>query len=737
MNMACSRKIMTESNTISPGSGRVSLLIGLMLLTSICGCASMIEKQAIEAFAMDLDKKNFEGLKRHTSLEFSQMALRVPNAVDDLERMHIPTGEVNVVSIKELSDNEKRVTAEIGERKKKVLFELVRKPGSDKWVVDEVYLRRKQQGEIVSKPVTEQMDLLIAVREFLSTWTTGDRDNVLNSVGPELRSHLSKMSPQILARTAGRIASKENLAQKFRPVAEINGDRAIVGLPRRSGKLVISLNYEEDSWIVDDLAIESKDDGEHITSLKKFSVISNKATAFLKSYRSSDKVELAKYSTNEFYKNTLSPSNLSMARLPNENLGISPPEIRILETTADFVFNSKDEMVRLTLIKTNTDPSAPVDYRVNDVTMYELDGTQQKKLASVLLSGSIVSYFQESMNNRDLNVLKFISTKRFQDQVWNRLDEKTVKYLGLEEMENKESKMISTSFQGPVTQLTMSQGSHVLTYVLRQENNDIRVDDVIIMSTEVPISLREKLSVTVPVLQLASAMYDEDLNKVRLLTSRDFNRRIWSQTKDLKSIDSNFVNHLTAKLKKFELKGNEAFVVLGDDNFGSQIHLQKEGGLFRLHDAILVDATKGNGLASLKQTLRTDIAYRQQMNGSIQPASFENKKPLVITADIPKMESEITNAVHTKETNVQPSVNKEVVEPKKLQFNNFEKQPQPLMATPVLQTNQRATLEGMNFENLEKNKDTSKTTKGFGSQSEPQWESDSDEALLKPIPIGP
>src|SRR5690606_16859818 len=122
---------------------------------------------------------------------------RQAESLDDLKILNLPKGKVSVASIEDVSPSEKKVTVEVGETKKQVLYKLTRKPGSRKWLVDDIYLKQRKAGEdkTITKSVTETMDLLLTVREFLDSWETGDREDVLSVTTPELQELLAALSP--------------------------------------------------------------------------------------------------------------------------------------------------------------------------------------------------------------------------------------------------------------------------------------------------------------------------------------------------------------------------------------------------------------------------------------------------------------------------------------------------------------------------------------------------------------
>ena len=174
---------------MSPAIRSLMWFTGLALCMVGSGCAHMIESRAINAFAKNLEAQNLDGLKVVTSEDFNKRALRTATALEDLKILRIPDGKTLIVDVEQVSDEKKRVTVQVGEDKKEVFYELTR-DDSGKWVIDDIYLKQKKKGIEAYKSVTEQMDLLLTVREFLDAWGHGDREQVLSITTPKLRTAL-------------------------------------------------------------------------------------------------------------------------------------------------------------------------------------------------------------------------------------------------------------------------------------------------------------------------------------------------------------------------------------------------------------------------------------------------------------------------------------------------------------------------------------------------------------------
>jgi hypothetical protein len=187
------------------GKTRVAAVL-ILLLTAGLGCSHFAEKRALTGFTEALDAKELETLRACSSQQFAQRALRREEALDSLKLLRLPTGEIEIVEVEPVSDRERVVTAQIGKSERRVFYRLVREEGSRKWVVDDVLLRQNREQDSVSsdKSVADEIDLLLAVYDFLDAWHSG-RADALDATTPELRKVLADLPPAHFARLTQRV----------------------------------------------------------------------------------------------------------------------------------------------------------------------------------------------------------------------------------------------------------------------------------------------------------------------------------------------------------------------------------------------------------------------------------------------------------------------------------------------------------------------------------------------------
>ncbi len=165
---------------IRPTVLSATVLSATGLLCAAAGCAHLVETQAINHFTAALEKGDIEKVKDASSDRFDDVALRRKDSLDAMKILQLhPEEKVTIVKVEDVSDTEKKVVASQGKSHRKLMYKLVRDKKSGKWVVDDVIIRQKHGDVAATKSVTEQMNLLLVVQDFLVAWHEGKKDAVL------------------------------------------------------------------------------------------------------------------------------------------------------------------------------------------------------------------------------------------------------------------------------------------------------------------------------------------------------------------------------------------------------------------------------------------------------------------------------------------------------------------------------------------------------------------------------
>ncbi|MGZ0169502.1 MAG: hypothetical protein ACKVHE_08095 [Planctomycetales bacterium] len=588
---------------------RLAAVACLTLPILFSGCANLVESRTIAAFSEALREEDVNLLRDVTSTRFEEKSLRHEDSVKDFSVLRFPKGDIEIVDVDVINDNEKRVTGQIGKSKSRRLrYRLVRDEKTGKWVVDDVYIKKQKNGVESTRAVSELMDLVTTVREFIDAWDSGSRSDILRMADPEFGTLLGSLPDEYLMRLAKQ-AIGDRAESKIRPEAQMDEDVALVKLPGKSGQMIISFTKIRDRWLISDLAVESRKDKDHISSVKQMATVLRSASLFLDSYSVGDKKKLKTVTMKSFFSNSLEPAILSTVQLPTASQAASTYQVKLQSGFADFMVATDHELVKLSLSRIEgEDSSTAVQYLVDDVTIYEIDGNQEKRLSALFLSHAIVEIYAEALSLRELKTVQMMSTPEFRKRVWERVDEPLMMQLPMPEIENSKPRILTTVFMGAVTEVTVRQGSRALVYVLQDREGELLVNDVLLPVSGRPNSLRKTLETMVPVVQFANSLAQRNVDALQQLSSRDLNRKVWHRAKQLPSIGLKPHEHFAVALTSLDMNDDLAIVRLGDDQYGARVRLIREGERFVVDDVQLIAGSEIRQRIDLKEAMQFEIS---------------------------------------------------------------------------------------------------------------------------------
>lgn len=608
-------------------------LVCFTLLASGVGCAHFIESRAINRFAEHMREKDLPGLKKTTSPAFAEKALRTATALDDIKILKVPDGKVSVVEVEETDDHHRRVTVEVGETKKEVFYELVKDP-TGTWVVDDIYLRQKKQGITAYKSLTEQMDLLLTVREFLDAWDGGDRDRVLAVTTPAFRQSLEQLPPAYLARLTARVSGERSAKSDFKPKAQMEESTAVVRLPRTGGETAITLKLVDEHWVVNDVAIDSKDELLRVPSVYKLALSVNACTQFLAAYQRDDKPALQPLCDRDFYEGCVKVADLKQVPLPHPQLADYELDVQLRAQRADFILRGEHELVQIDVRREDAaEPNAPPTFRVCDVTLYEMDTKQEKRLSALFTSQEMLTLFCRALAERDLDQLRHCATLDFSGRVWQRLNAATVIGLPLELFDDPTPVIVSTEFHGSLTKFEARQSGQPVTYLLREENGRFFVDDMQWQLPGRPTSVKHTLEALIPMKNFAAAIAlarDPDEQKAVLeilqdTCSGDFNRMVWQQTQFVPNSGLSADTFLSAPLRSLTQSDTETIIRVGNETHGAFVHLKKENQRYVVDEVLLIAGPEQSERLAVKNTLRNLLSQGRATRPMRDDASLDTQ----------------------------------------------------------------------------------------------------------------
>lgn len=591
-----------------------------LLALWLSGCTSFFTARAIESFTAGLAAGKLEDLQASTSADFQQRALRVAEAMDSLAVLPLPREEGDVKEIQELGPDERLVTVEVGDPPRTVQYRLKREsPGGErrgrKWVVDDVILTQARPGDQppLTKSVTEQMDLLITVQEFLKFWRDGSREETLARLHPDLRSQLEELSPVHLAQVTERFLSGVKL-ETFRPEARIQTNRATVQLPRQSGPLVLELVRLPDPaprWVIQDAVLHSTR-GRPPESAAHVARCVRQATEFLRAYEAQDREALRSVVTPSFYEQALQAADFNAVELPISRLLATRFELEEHDHRIDLMFDVGEDTYLITMTRDREQEprlrSAPAPAsvcRVEELTLYERGGAQIKPLSVLFTAQAVVEVYAEALAQRDLPLLAQLSTRDLNERVWERLESpELLRELPWDGLPHAPPRIVTTIFQGPVTEITVTQGTRALTYVLHATGGRPQVDDVRFPSNNRSGSLKTTFSVLAPVLNFAWGWRQGNVELLARNSSDGLRRIIWSRTERRPEIAVPFDQFLPSTMPRIEELGHDLLVTLGTPERGMVVRLVNERGRLLVEDLHLIGKELPAGKLELAAAMR-------------------------------------------------------------------------------------------------------------------------------------
>ncbi|MEZ6063604.1 MAG: hypothetical protein R3C19_24910 [Planctomycetaceae bacterium] len=590
------------------------------------GCAtSMLEQNIVEEFSAAIDEDNEAALRRIASTRFEEKAMRSRDALTDLQVVHLPTQDLKVVSVEEESENVRKVTVK-EEAGGKYQFIIVRDPEKERWVVDDVMMRQRTKGTRITKSTTEVMDLLLTLREFLDIWSDGSREQILSMVSPELKHSLTDLPAEWMTALASRIAANYEDGMARKPEAQLNVDDAVVKLPAKQGYLLVSMIREDDTWLIDDIELISRREKEHPGSIRRQANAIACVTRFLSAYAAQDREGLQRVTERPLYDGSLQFADLTMVKLPTAD---SPPEefdLRAFSDNLTVMMPSALDVVRFDLVEQpGSDPAAPSGssrpFVVREVVLYERGTQRQRNLSSIFTAPTRATLFLGALQEVDVDVLAQISTTEFSQATWKRIRPDVAGMLPIPALPTSDLQLTNSNMQGQRTDLEFrAADGTILNCLLINENGTLKIDDVQYPDTSGQLlSLKTQLSLMTPLVEFASGWYEQNFDAVRMASSNNFNRLVWSNMQSVPQRSDIDLFALAGPVQSTHVTLDRATVVASrSPNRQITTTLVKEHGFWVVDEIELTD-NSGHPIA-LRGSLREQVA--QAMLQGLPPGNL-------------------------------------------------------------------------------------------------------------------
>ena len=604
-----------------------TILVALTGILCNVGCQSLLnssvmEQRVVEQFADAVREENEPALRRITSTEFEQKALRSDDVLRDLRVLRLPTGELSVVEVTDLSPSRREVIVK-EESGGKYQFQLVKDRKKNYWVVDDVIVRHRNKGTQITKSTTEVMDLLMTLRDFLSVWENGNRDEILAMTSPGLTASLQPLPDAWMQALTKRIASTYEDGMARKPEANLTENDAVVKLPSKNGHLMIRIVRNSGQWLVDDVESHNHRESNHPGSIRRQADAMNIVNGFLTAYAVEDDALLKNVTTEKFYNTSLELADLSIVQLPKPADVPAEFDIRAYENLLTFMLPAGREIVRLDLEEQTSEiPDIVKDelgaaddtgprFLIREVTLYEKGTDRQRALSSVFTAPTRAALFLKALQERDHRILSQVSTSEFSTGTWQRATPGMLAQLPIPEFYDEGLKLTDSHSIGARTELEFRNGTGaVLSCQLLNQNGLLKIDDVQYPNNKGQVtSLKNRLELSIPLLEFSTAWVTNDMDQLQKACSSDFNRLVWSHLNGVPGRFSNTPLLLRTPIVDTRVTQDRATVRLGDGT-----GLPVTASLVIEHGYWVVDEVRvdeGNGtLVAIRETLRGQIAAK-------------------------------------------------------------------------------------------------------------------------------
>ena len=596
------------------------LLLAAAVSLGVAGCRNLAEQRAVRRFGEALSAESLAGLSEATTPGFRQTALDHDKALDDLRLLRLPKGELEIVAVTEVPEEdwtepdspECLVIVETPPPTRQARFKLVR-AAAGRWLVDDVLLKQSRGGVKAVVSVTEQLELLAAVRGFTEAWGHGTNDDRLAVVTPKLREELGALPPKRLEELAGWVVDADRVA-KLTPKTEMDDDEAAVQFAGRGYTLLVSLEKRDGAWLVKDAAAENRGLGPKIPSLERTCVALTGVSQFLESYAAGDREGLQRTVAPVLYSGCLNSADLSGVPLPTAADLDGDSSFQIHGDSAEVVVTTDDGVFTLTL----TDPNRyDADRRtgaflISDVTIRNGDG-DQRSLSTIFTARAAVRAFADAAAQGDLLALKASSTGELSERVWNQTRPGDLAALPLAAAAAGARGPVLTEYHaGPMTQITFDSPAGARTFVLKEERGSARVDDVLSPALDLPESFKQTCELILPARAFAGSLAQGDLPGLHKTSSGAFNRLVWHQLRNVPAAAGVAADRLALPLTKAtplsKADGARCELHFGSPTDGVVLHLLRERGRLVTDDVELISGVHPDGRVALKQAIREQMA---------------------------------------------------------------------------------------------------------------------------------
>jgi hypothetical protein len=581
------------------------------------------ELRVISRFTAALNENKEAEFRRTISTRFENSALRAPDSFRDLEILKLPKGELEIVESTHDEQGRCETVAKEKTGTTKYQFILVKDPAKGRWVIDDVMLRQQKKGTRSTKSAVELMDLLITLREFLGTWETGSREDVLQVVSTEMATSLDALPEPWRVYLTEEILAEYSPDMARRPEIQMNDTDAVGKLPAKNGYFLVKVVREDDRWKVSDIehrnSLRNSRGDHHPGSVLRQARAILAVTSFLKAYNQQDLEQLQLVSETRFFDSSLSIGDLDTIQLPRPDHAPENVQIQSFAGKLTVILPDTQHVVRLDLQSPDTSAEnsggkaelADVEksFIVSDVTLYDQRSQKQRSLKAAFTAPARAMLFIAALHDHDLPILRQVSSTQLNEGIWSRIDQDWLSEFPLNSVPGGQLELVETNSTGSATELQLQSADGLLcSVIMEDENGSLVVTDLQYPGADLAVaSLKTQLLVSVPIIDFARAWQTDDIETLRKMTSSDFNRLVWSNVRELPENLDSIPQLLKQPVLTVQQSPQTAVVQLGSRN-NTTVTLVREAGEWVIDE--ISCTMKNKTVLHVRKSMREDIAAR-------------------------------------------------------------------------------------------------------------------------------
>ena len=597
-----------------------SALITVAMLCTFSGCTTLLlEKRVITQFVEALEEENVPAIRRVVSIEFEQKAMRSDDVLRDLDIVKLPKGELEVLDVAEPSEDSRSVVVSDGSGDK-YRFELIQDAEKQRWVVNDVLVRQQKKWKKVRSnvawPTSQVLDLVFSVREYLEVWSVSQRNQILEKSSPTLAASLESVPESWLPLITNGIAKNYDSALARKPEAQLHDSTAVVRLPVRGGYLLVSAVRINDRWLMDDIEIHSRSESGHAGSVRRQAEAVGSLSRFLNAFSTGDKQQLQDNSTPQFYNGTLQFADLDLVSLPSTDVAPDELSIRAFSGRVTIIVPTARDFVRFDLMDPDQSAKkhvarldAPGRFLVDNVILNDRTRRIERTLGSIFTAPVRVSLFVTALQTRDFQMLKQLSTREFNEAVWDRVSPEMLHRLTLPSAQLKDMTLEDSDVRGHRTELTFRTltGGHIKCRMLEQVGQ-LLVDDIQFPNIDNQIlSLRIQSALQIPIAEFAAAWRAEDLALLKETCSTAFDRLVLNHFTTFPPDTVHLADRLDTALRSTRVTEERATVHMGlTSSDTAKVHLIQEHDRWVIDDISIPDVS--GETVQVRNQLRKEVA---------------------------------------------------------------------------------------------------------------------------------